>query len=307
MNGYKINDKKPILYSPEFDINYYSPKPGQLFLIYIPLKYISHEYKPIAEQKIGGTDYYTSWSDIAAIVMHSGCLFLLPKSKARTYPRYCTVLNYHEVACRSEARYKEMAAIQEFPLDYRIKGIIVQIFIEQSLPCFLGTTRNGITSKDQEIQDFFAIRINDYLILTPNDSEPECFNCKDQNYSRDAALISPYKITDIGDVGISFQPASFYQFFNRDTIDRGFLNIYRFFFDVSPTKEININIPRRFEIVSKNEFFQIFEVVPLPLPEKRSLVTDNLLLTDISCSKGKITAKNEFSPVVSIVLIRKDK
>ena len=231
--SYEENSASPIEmtaieYSPFFNVADLNPSIGMTYRIFVDQRFISFMHPPVMDKKLYGFIHYSPESDLAAVIMHTGCLFTDPKSKETTHRQFQTVTNFFETMCCSEAEYHKRAVIYQIKNDVRIKGILVTILICPSPPFYQAANRNGIRSHESSASSF-SFRISDFRILSKFDKMPKIVSIEEY---RSKIIIQPsFHISFTGEVGIKYTKEIFNQFISPETIANGLFEVYRIFFD----------------------------------------------------------------------------
>lgn len=300
------NSFEAIEYKTGFDIDSLKPVVGNIFQFFIPNSLFgpisSSNQKQQHPINLWGSTHYTPNSDLAAVAMHSGALFIHPKSKSALRRRFCTTKNFFEVQNCSESEYSKIAQVIEIPLDLTIKGVVLQILIDNSPSFFQSTQRNGIKSQEFTMCPY-SLRVANFFVISMYDDMPKLVS--PELYVRKNAVVPTFKFAGTGEVGIVFKPHMFLQIFSRFNIVNGFFKINRLFFDVGKC---------RYEIVYKTG--TSFNVVKFEEPptlnvlkrkndpsEYGEVIIESVELSEFSVtSKGIIIRKEDFSPI-DIILV----
>jgi len=245
-----------IEYSPDFSIDSLQPIVGNIFQIFIPQKYFSPNHKPYTERAIYGVTHYSPNSDLVVLAMHSGALFIHPKSKSATRRRFCTVRNFFEVQNCSEAEYAKMAQVIDIPLDLTIQGILLHVLIDHSPSVFPQFTRNGIKSQDKLEPSKYSLRIANFYVISMYDDMPKIVS--EEQYVRRSAAVPSFKFSSTGEVGIVFKPQMFLQILSRFNVLSGFFKVNRLFFDISNERYEIIHLEdATFRVIKFNKVFSL--------------------------------------------------
>ena len=198
-----------IRYYEGFDINSLDPQIGQIFQIFVSHLYLKFQHPPIANQIVYGSTFYSPGSDIAAIVFHSGCLFIHQKLKTYNPVRYSTVQNFFESLIVPESDYAKTAVVIDLPTDLQIQGVNVRIYIDQSPMSFPSSTHNSYKSQELLHAENYSLRIIDFNIVTMYDSPPHLVSPNE--YKRQSASVPSFQFTFSGEIGIKYTPQIFAQ------------------------------------------------------------------------------------------------
>lgn len=248
------NEITAIEYSLFFNIADLNPSIGMTYRIFVDQRFISYMHPPVIDKKIYGFMHYSPESDLAAVIMHTGCLFADTKSKETTHRQFQTITNFFETMCCSETEYHKRAVIYQIKNDVRIKGILVTILICPSPPSFQAVNRNGIRSKESP-PSTFSFRISDFRILTKFDKMPKIVSIED--YCCKIIMQPTFHLSFTGEIGIKYSKEIFTQFISPETITNGIFEVYRIFFDsngqryeIKPADDLLFTINRLIDPVS---------------------------------------------------------
>lgn len=274
-------DNTALEYSLSFSVLDLSPSYGMKYTIFIDQRFISYMHLPVLDRRIFGFINYSPQSDLAAVVMHTGCLFPDddPNSKETTHRHFQTISNIFEVMCCSETEYDNQANRYQIPKDVRIRGILVSILICPSPTTFQAVTKNGIRSRKTS-RESFSYRIADFQILSYYDEMPKIVSIED--YGCKFVHQPIFQTSYTGEIGMKFTKSIFEQFVSIETITNHLFDVYRLFFDSKQN---------RYEIfIDKNNFFSVVRIIdPIsiatikkkPSSVKTEPIKDNLVFDDI--------------------------
>lgn len=285
------------------------PQIGNIFQFFIPNALFT-PYSPQNMNKqqqnqlpLWGSTHYTPQSDLTAIAAHTGALFIHQKSKSAIRRRFCTIKNFYEVQNCSEADYSKTAQITEIPLDLVVKGVILQILIDNSPASYPSITRNGIKSQEFNQPAQYSLRVSNFFVVTMYDDMPNLVSPED--FIRKQAVVPSYKFSITGEVGIVYKPHMFLQIFSRFNVVNGFFNSNRLFFDIGRVRyEIKLKTGTKFQLIK-------FDDTPtLNALKRRSdtaefgdIVHDDIDLSEFSVtSRAIIIRKESFEPVDTILI-----
>lgn len=283
-----------IEYSENFSFSKLDPQIGDIFKVYIDVKYISHDYLPIRRRSLYGSTFYTGSSDLAAIAIHTGCLFLKPKIKQDPARRFCIVQNVVEAMSVPEQDYSEVAKIFEYPLDLTINGIILHIYVDSSPGYFPSVLRNGLESQESQIPQNYCIRVIHSTLITMYDEKPALV--EPRKYVRQKSIIPKNIFSSSGEIQFMFEPKVFVQIFSRINLNRGMFKVFKLYFDVNRS---------RYEIINteKTKFNVILDT--LNDDEIHQTIVENVDISDFYVKRNTISAANHiFSPVQTIFLVQ---
>lgn len=211
-------------YHPDFNIHAFGPTHGDVIHVFIPEKYISYQYKPISEHHCFGSGYYAPCSDIAAMAVHHGCLFVMPRLKNAAHRRFCSVENAFEIISQPDSAYAKLAKIVDFPLDLRVRGVLVTIYIDDPPPVFVSSVHNGYRSNETKEKFQFSMRILSFNVITMYDPYP--YVVSEKEYVKDKVVLPLFKIFSGSEVGIDYNPDMFLQIFSRFNVSKGLLQSF---------------------------------------------------------------------------------
>ncbi|OHT07346.1 hypothetical protein TRFO_24534 [Tritrichomonas foetus] len=235
----QLHELTALEYSPSFFLTSLNPSIGMTFRIWVDQHFISFMYTPVVDRKLYGFIHYSSESDLAAVCMHTGCLFADIKTKESSHRQFLTVTNLHEAMCCSETEYHKRALFYYIPNDVRICGVLVTILICPSPPFYQAANRNGIRSRESSATDF-SFRICNSRIFTNYDKLPKIVDIKDYRY--DIITHPTFHLSFTGEIGIKYSKIIFDQFISRETFTNGLFEVYRIFVDSKGTRyEIRMN------------------------------------------------------------------
>lgn len=289
-------------YTPGFDLSKFNPQVGDIFRIFIQERFFLNSNTNIAARNISGTTFYTPNSDLVNIAIHSGCLFSHPKSSGLTR-RWCTVLNFFEALC-NEDKYQKVADVLELSNYAQVKGLILEILIDNTLPSYYSSTRNGLKTRSYNSITDYSIRVSNYKILTKYDIVPPIASPND--YIRFRIKMPVFKFAFNREIGIQFSPSVFQSIFNPENIHNDFFAIYKLFFDVQSN---------RYEIHYSDEdgFFWLTQLEsPIDIKEikskkskktKEKVLADNLTFFDFSTTMTGLKIKDVVLEPVSTILV----
>ncbi|OHT07423.1 hypothetical protein TRFO_24380 [Tritrichomonas foetus] len=298
------NTVDTIEYHEGFSIQSLHPQIGEIIQIFVSHLYISFQYPPVRDNKVFGSIYYTPNSDIAAIALHSGCLFIHSKLKQSTNPvRYSTVKNIYEVMAVSENDYAKTAQIIDIPSDLLIQGVTLRLYIDQSPLFFPSTTHNGYKSQENAQVEQFSMRIIDFNIVTMYDDPPHLV-ALDQ-YRRQTAEVPVYRVSLTGELGIQYSQVMFTQIFSRFNLARNTFKFFRFFFDCKNDRyEIIHEDGTSFSVVKLIERLTV-EVIRAPnVPDECAIIVEGADMAEFGATRNGIVVRDmKFSPVTVLLLI----
>ncbi|KAK8852364.1 hypothetical protein M9Y10_017338 [Tritrichomonas musculus] len=295
-----------IRYDEKFSFIDLDPQVGDIFKIFIDVKYISYDYPPISNQKIYGCTFYTPSSDPAAIAIHTGCLFINPKMKQAPVRRFCSIKNAIEAmsACNctdkgyteiTEQEYTKITKekVFNYPLDLIIYGTILHIYVDYSPGYFPEASRNGLKSKESQNPESYCVRVIHSTLITMYDEKPTLVDSKD--YKRQKAIIPKNIFSSSGEIQFTFEPKVFVQIFSRINVNRGMFRLYKLYFDVDRNRyEI-------FHNAKLNKFNVILDT--LNDEEVHETLVENADISEFYASKNKIGVGNHtFTPVQTLFL-----
>lgn len=283
-----------IKYSENLDLTKLDPHVGDIFKVYIDVKYISYDYFPISHSILFGSTFYTVSSDLAAIAMHTGCLFINPKMKQAPVRRFCAVQNVVEAMSVPEQDYYKTAKIFDYPLDLTIYGVILHIYVDYSPGYYPSVVRNGIKSQESQIPETCCIRVIHSTLISMYDEKPKLVEPKD--FVRQKSIVPKNILASSGEIQFTFEPKIFVQIFSRINLNRGMFRVYKFYFDVNRN---------RYEIFNtgKNKFNVIHDT--LNDDEIHQTIVENADISDFYATKNSIgVLSHVFSPVKTLFLVQ---
>ncbi|EAY04788.1 hypothetical protein TVAG_305380 [Trichomonas vaginalis G3] len=297
-----------IEYKTGFNIDTLKPQIGNIFQFFIP----NTLFIPLSPQNankqqphqfpIWGSTHYTPNSDLTAIAAHTGALFI-QKSKSAIRRRFCTIKNFYEVQNCSESDYTKIAQITEIPLDLTVKGVVLQILIDNSPTSYPSVLRNGIKSQELNQVSAYAIRVSNFFVISMYDDMPNLVS--PEEYVRKQAVVPSYKFSVTGEVGIVYKPHMFLQIFSRFNVVNGFFNTNRLFFDIGRNRyEIKYKSATKFQLI------QFDDAPTLNILKRKTdaselgdILEDDIELSEFSVtSKGIIIRKESYDPVDTILI-----
>lgn len=290
-----------IQYTPDLDITELNPCVGNIFRIYIDQSYFTHDYVTKTNQQsyddpeyqIFGSNFYSPTSNLVAITIHTGCLFLNPKIRTHKAKRFCSIQNVYEATSVPDQDYYKFAKIVEYPLDLLIQGIIIHVYIDDSPEYYLRTERNGIRSQEKGTPDRFCVRIIDSTLITMYDEIPPFVSPNE--YSPSFAVAPKYSFAETGELGIAFDPRLFVQILSRNNVSKGMFRVFKLFFEVGKIKyEISYLGKMKFNVI----------VDSIDEESIRSIIVPKADITDFFVRKNSIgVLEHVFTPVVKIYLV----
>lgn len=299
------NTVDSINYDDQFNFNSLDPEVGQIFQIYVSHRYISFHYPPIEENCVYGSTFYAPQSDLAAIIFHSGCLFIHAKLKTMPLVRFSTIKNFYETMIVPDSEYSKVAVVLDLPTDLQIQGVNLRIYIDQSPALFPSTIHNNYESKEIDHIEKYSIRIVDYSIITMYDEPPHLVSIDE--YQRQSAIIPIFKSTFTEEIGIEFSPQIFIQIMSRFNLVRNMFDYFFFLFDVCNDRyEILHTGGTKFSIL--RVIHQInSDTVRIPnVDENHSLVINSADITEFGVKQNLLMIKGiVFSPISALLLIPK--
>ncbi|EAY16595.1 hypothetical protein TVAG_434320 [Trichomonas vaginalis G3] len=289
-------------YTPTFDLSQFKPQVGDIFRFYISERFFLNSNTNITSRNISGTTFYTPNSDIVDIAIHCGCLFAHPKSSGLTR-RWCTVLNFFEALC-NEDKYQKVAEVIELSNYAQVKGLLLDILIDNTLPSYYSSTRNGLKSKSFNSLTDYSIRVINYKILTKFDRIPRI--AEPSKYVRSRIKMPVFKFAFNREIGVNYSIEVFSSLFNPETINNDFFTIYRLFFDINQN---------RYEIRYSDEdgnFWLTQLENPIDVKElktrkskktKEKILFDRLTFFDIVPTPTGINVKGTLFEPISTILV----
>jgi hypothetical protein len=259
-----VSGDEAVEYVPFLTFTGLDPFVGQTMDIFVHSRFISFSHAPIADRKLYGSVHYSPDSDLAAVVMHSGVLFVSAKARDSTRRQFCTTLNFFEALCCSESEYPKRVMVRELPIELGIQGVLISILFTHSPASFASVNRNGIRSQAAPPYAF-SIRIANYRILTAFDEIPPFNSVLDIRKITCSVPIFCESLTR--DVGIHYSEDLFLEVFSLSNICNRFFAVYRLFFDVHGS---------RYELALQDEeeilfiLLKFHEAVPVSVMKRRS-------------------------------------
>ena len=234
---------------------------------------------PVSDRKLFGFIHYSSESDLAAVIMHTGCLFVDVKSKDSSHRQFHTVTNLFETMCCSETEYHKRAVFHVIPNDLRIKGVLVSILICPSPQSYQAINRNGIRSREA-LASSFSFRICDSRIITKFDNLP--LLVPPSEYRADIINSPFFHLSYTGDIGIKYSQSSFTQFISCETAINGVFDVYRVFIDSLGVRyEIRFNDTGLLSLYRFLENFSIDVLKRKNYNPEEELIIDNFDIEDV--------------------------
>lgn len=298
--NYEDSQFQAIEYDPDFNIATLKPEIGNIFQFFIPQHYLIN-----VKSKIFGATHYSPESDLAAIAVHTGALFVHPKSKSALRRRFCTLKNFFEVQNCNESEYSKLAQTIDIPLDLTVKGVVLQILIDNSPQTFSSVQRNGLKSSEQNHPESYSLRVSNYFVISMYDDMPQIV--PPEKYIRMSAAVPTFKFSFTREVGIVYKPNMFLQIFSRFNIVNGFFRANRLYFDDCKQN--------RYEIIClEGTTFMVVKYENSPTlnilkrktnpTECGEIIIPSAEFSDFQVtSKGIIINKQEFSPLDVILIV----
>jgi hypothetical protein len=222
-------DDTAIEYRPGFNLASLRPAVGDLFRFFIAVRFISFDHRPIAERLCFGSTYYALHSDLAAVAVHTGCLYVNPKWRMAAARRLCTVQNLYELMSTSESQYAKSAIVIDLPLDFGLRGLLVQVYIDSSPGGFPSTQHNGLRSTEWTQATSLSLRITHSVLVTTYDPLPRFV--PPVEFRRQSAICPVFHFALNDEIAVDFTPAIFLQIFSRLNVAKGLFRIFKLFFD----------------------------------------------------------------------------
>jgi hypothetical protein len=216
-------------YIPNFDLSLLSPSLGQTVSVYVDARFLSFFHPPIVDREIYGGGHYSPNSDIAAIVMHSGAVFVHPSSRDSRHRQFCRVVNVREVMCCPEKEYLRLAEVEDIPNDLAIRGVLLVMLFCSSPSCFPSWNRNGVRSREAP-GGGIAMGIADFRIFSNFDRLPTLVRPSAVTMKFTSVPEFCYSFT--GEFAARYGQEFFAQVFALPNILNGLFSAYRVFFDV---------------------------------------------------------------------------
>lgn len=277
-------------YRPGFNIHAFDPKLGDVLRVFIPEKYISYQYKPVADHHCFGSGCYTPSSDVAAMAVHHGCLFVKQKLKNAAHRRFCSVENSFEIISQPDTSYSKLAKVVDFPLDLRLRGVLLTIYIDDAPTVFSSSIHNGYKSNESQEKFHFSMRIISFNVITMYDPYP--FIVNDCDYVKEKAILPLFKIFRDSEIGIDYSPDIFLQIFSRFNVSKGLFQSFRLFLAVGTEKyEVAHSGMMRFTLIRDT-----------------SSVLHNIDMAEFHAeTNNTITVRNlKIGPITAILIIRRN-
>lgn len=301
MKHQKLN---AIEYTPNFVLYDLQPNIGQLFHFYVPQRFISLTHQPVIDRVIYGSPHYSPESDIATVVMHSGCLFLDPKIKSTSNRHFYTVCNINLCMCCSDNEFHKRAIIKPIPLDVHIDGVLVTIAIDASPMQYTAVLRNGIRTRESGPTDF-SIKVTNFHIITAYDEKPNIV--PPNEFIRGLMYVPTFEFSFTGEIGMQYTPQLFSQIFSLPNLVNGLFRAYRAFFDSSGS---------RYEIVASQNYYyskivKLIDPVSVEILNRKKssvpeveVIVESFDLNSVKCTEHSIVIGTvEFKPVETILLV----
>ena len=238
-------------YVPYFDMRSLRPVPGETVHVYVPERFISFAHPPIADRNLYGWVHYSPDSDIAAMIFHSGILFVDQRSKDSRHRQFCVAKNVFEAMSCSETEYPRRVNIENVPQDLRIQGVLVLLLFCNSPTFFPASNRNGLRSREAD-KDAFSMRIANFRIISSFDEKP--IIVKPEQAVKQRVFMPQFMKSFTNELAFKFSGGLFAQIVSLSNIVNGLFEVYRLFFDCEG---------KRYEIKLLEEPDIIFTVVQL--------------------------------------------
>jgi hypothetical protein len=249
ISGFEAVEYVPFVRAADFN-----PVCGQTLNVFVDIRFIANSHSPIADRKIYGYAHYSPETDIAAMVVHSGVLFVDPKYKDSQHRQFCTTKNVLEAMCCSTSEYPKRVEPTSIPIDLTVLGVVIALLFTNSPASFTSINKNGLRSRDGE-RNVFSMRISQFRILTPFDEMPKLV--PPTEIVSISWLRARYRASLTDDVGLHFNREFFLQIFSLHNIANRLMAVYRLFFDVGPT---------RYELILADEEVLAFSLIALNEP-----------------------------------------
>ena len=294
------NDFTALEYNPNFNFNQFNPNFGNIFRIFLPQQYFNS--KP--EKQVFGLNHYSPTSDLVVMAMHSGALFIHPKSKSLTRRRFCTLKNFFEVQNCSESEYNKNSEVIDIPLDLTIQGVLLNILIDSPPSKYLSVTRNGIKSLEPTESTSYSLRISNFFVISMYDDKP--LIVEPQKYIRSNAAVPTFKFSTYDELGINYSIDIFRQIISRFNIINGFFNSNRVIFDCKNIRyELFYDNDINFKLLKFNNNYSIYDQ-KIDNLNNTELILDKINLSDIYAENNGIKIKNNlFNPIDILLIINK--
>jgi hypothetical protein len=291
-------------YIPYFDMGALNPMVGQTVRVFVDSKYISFTNAAVMDRRIFGFTHYALESDLAAVTMHSGVLFIDPHNKDSTKRQFCTLQNLFEMMCASDGDFNRRANVIEIPRDLRIRGVILLILFCNSPPFFQQSARNGIRSERLEGRRL-SMRIANFRILSLFEEIPDVVK-PDKVILKSTSLFRMCR-TFTEELGFVFTKESFMQVLSFSNVVNGLFLVYRLFFDVSAMRYEVVVAESEVIRLSVLKFNEPIGMSPMrkreKLPESEYIV-ENLAFDEIVVGENCLMFGSQyFGPVSSILLM----
>lgn len=270
-----------IKYQSKFNINALDPHLGDIFSIFVPISYFLKDSKPISEMDVYGSKWYSSSSDIVAMIVHSHLIFQTPNTYHFAQSYFSTITNFEEIMILPDSQFNEKARFLNIPLDLKIKGIIVEIFIDYPLKLYPSVDLNSIISKEKKGEGDYSFRIIHYGIVSAYDNMPNCVNPNE--YVRTKAYTTKFVETEDGIILMSFNSNFFNQtisYFSNNS--KAFGSFVIFFYDNIDKFQVSFN-------KSNHDFLTVSKVdKSSDGSESMVLIHEGIKFSDIKAKKNSI-------------------
>ena len=286
-----------IEYVPGRYLTSLNPSIGHIFKVFIPECYISFNNKHISKQDLYGLTYYAPKSDLAAISVHTGCLFINPKMKNVPVRRFCSAVNLFEALSVPEQDYSKAVKVFEYPIDMPLQGVVIDFYIDDSPGHFPSVFRNGLRSLELKDPDQYSIRVVDFNVITMYDEKPKIVSW--ESYQKRTAVVPKYIFSYTGEIGIIYEPQIFAQIFSRNNVNKGLLKVHKLYFEIGS---------KRYEILQVDKLAFRIILYSDGDDEVSETIIHYAHMTEFIAKKNSICVQNtEFTPVSCILLLSNSK
>jgi hypothetical protein len=254
-------------YVPYFPLKTLSPISGQTLPVVVDSRFITFSHAPLVDRQLYGCTHYSLDSDIAALVMHTGVLFLDPRTKDSRHRQFCRTSNLYEVMGLPDKDYVRQAVVVEIPQDVVIKGVLVVLLFSNSPPAFRASNRNGVRSRDAPL-DVCAMRIASFRILTRFDEVRPLV--RPFKVGRKSTVAPDFCLSCMGELAIRYSRDFIVQLFSLANIFAGLFSVYHIFFDVHRERYEIVMEDTDTDIGVQFQVEQLLEPVSLEMLKRRS-------------------------------------
>lgn len=291
-----------IQYKPTFKWEELEPEIGNIFRFFIDQNYFRPSHKPIQERQLYGSTYNAPMSDLVCMAMHFGCLHFQSKRKSTTRRRLLTTKNALEICLCGEAEYHKRAITIPVAQEIDLKGVVVTVCVERSPNHFPQVNRNGIRSRDTQLNFRYSLRISNYYLVTEFDEMPHLV--EPQDFVRQNFIPIQLVAQENGESMIPFSRAMWAQIITRLNIANGMFTIFRIFLVLGDGKAELVFIEgTRMRVVAASENLPANELAKKRLPPGAT-IAEGHIHQFVPIENGLKVGDTVISPVLGMIMIQ---